>query len=151
MNGIRGENETLRKHTHSFSNYNWNVQPTNTIYQDSENCSHEKNKYHFNFTRTTSNSVVYVYGWRLHLPSLANSMYIFLIFFSYFICCCIFAIFFIWRALRARKSFYSCLLVFIRNRMRFPLEMLSIRTGWLWQRYFFPFLLTIATVTLSRN
>lgn len=42
------------KQTYSFSNYNWNVQPTNAIYQDSENCSHEKNKYHFNFARTTS-------------------------------------------------------------------------------------------------
>lgn len=44
----------LRSHNKDrnlLSNYNWNVQPTNTIYQDSENCSHEKNKYHFNFAR----------------------------------------------------------------------------------------------------
>lgn len=33
---------------------------------------------------------------------------------------------------RGKRKFYSsCLLVFVRNCMRFPLEVLSIHTGWL--------------------
>lgn len=127
MNCVRMNCKTRqRRQTYSFSNYNWNVQPANAIYQDSENCSHEENKYRFNFVRTTHThtstagvndicvQVAFVFFFCLLFFSLRSSSVILLsaeCYASIFVLCK-------WKP----PILFSikCLSVFVCNCMRFP-------------------------------
>lgn len=152
--------------TYSFSNYNWNVQPANAIYQDSENCSHEENKYRFNFVRTTLTAGVD----DMQLPSRCLLLffvffcsfafvYIFFSFLFGFICSvlCVYLHFVCKWKTSIRTYIYS--VMFARHCLQLHAisvgimrlyETLSIHTGW-WLVAFILFLLARFITKLARQ